>query len=764
MPIPTTTISGTVVRPDSAHVTSGRVRFRLSQPMKVGGYVVPEEIYAEIANDNTINVDLVPNDAGDVSTTYQVDVIHREVHGAYEREVEVRLGTGFVATAANLNLHDIVVADPPPPADATAYLAAASAHAAAAAASAAAAATATSAAAVSAADAESAALRAEDASTRIGVWVSNAPSILTDTDLTYTSGAVYEVTVGDVVSTKEDGYLYEVQPLGTTDFDLSTTSGVLLKVMPVAGAIHLEAFAPPTTGDAAPVVKKWLERGFSTRSSRMIARSSLTLETRVEAEFPSSGSGYPVHRPVIDCAGAVFQVAASNTTGGIKITKHNNAQQLVIRDLEIQSLAPKGAPGDPTNGLGLHLYSALQPGNPGFGTTQQSELLLDNVRVVFPNASTLGRWDGGILIDGFWWPTMQNCHAVTNHPSNKTTKNFEAGHGIEIVNCYSPFIRGCQALGRFVHSIYLHENTGMAWEDFYVEGCYGVGGEIGLVIASESPSLTSLALKEPGGGVVGGHFNGQRQSIRVSNRRQFTIIGPNLYTTLDPSHATYEDAAGICLEDCHDAIVTVMMSEGGHYVNALDATSGIRLEGSTDNINMVNNVLCAEGIGVNNQSTGTRNKLSGTQFYSANGSNPTLKILDSATRLKGEDAYQNRTPSISFGGASADLTYGSRDAGLTRAGRMIHFWLDLSVTAKGTSTGAAKISAGFPAPVANSDFTATVNYSSGVSAQVMGRISPAGEIALFKVGASGQVASALTHADLSGAFTLKISGSYLSQW
>lgn len=605
-----------------------------------------------------------------------------------------------------------------------------------------------------AADATAAASSAEGAMLDVQgatLFAADTATLLANTATSYPAGTVF--------ATRNGGYSYQVV---SSNPDLTTAGGVMLRVLPTAGYLPLEAFNPPTSGNAAQTVKKWLERGFALRNITLTARGRYRLDTLVDAHFPATGSGFPVNRPVIEAPSACFEVAAGNADGGIRITKYNNAQQITIRNLEIQSAAPRGTHGSATNGVGLHLYSALRPLTAGFGTTQQSECLLENVRVTFTNPGQTGRWDRGIVIDGFWWPTLIACHAVTNHPGTKMTKDFEAGAGIECVNCYSPFLLYSQALGRWQRNIYLHEDTGMAWEDFQVSGCYGVGGRIALDIASESASLTSLPMKEPGGGVFGGHYNGQQKAIRIAHRRQFVVDGSLLYTTLGVGQSTYADAAGIEIDSCTDARVTISAPEGGHYVSDTDASSGVLLTGTTDYVTIDGCQLGNVGIGVNMKATGTQNRVTGTLWGGGTGSSPAKRILDDTYRLKGPDAYQIRTPSITFGGNAAGLGYGSRDAGLVVNGRVVTFWLDLEVTAKGSSTGSAVITLAGPAPIAGSDFAATINYASGVTTGLMGRVDPSGNIALYQVGASGQIATPLTHAQFSSAFTIKASGTYLA--
>lgn len=583
---------------------------------------------------------------------------------------------------------------------------------------------------------------------------------------TLLANAATSYPAGTVFATRNGGYSYQVV---SSNPDLTTAGGVMLRVLPSAGYLPLEAFGLPTSGDAAPVVKRWIERGLALRNVTMTARSRVSLETLVDAHFPATGSGFPVHRPVIDTGGAVFIVPNTNTVGGIKITKYNNAQHLTIRNMDIQSDMPRGDAVSATSGVGLEIYSALRPVTPGFGSTGESELTLENVRVGSANHNTgspgRGRWTRGIVVDGFFWPRLQNCEVFTNHPSDRKTKNFEAGEGIRMMNCYSPMLNACQSLGRFDTNIRISENTGMPYEDFQVTNCYGVGGRIGLLIESQDAALQAAALKEPGGSVIGGHFNGQQNAIRIRHRRQFTVVGPLLYTTLYTDDAVYADAAALLLDNCTDAQASVIVPEGGHYNADNDAMSGVLLIGTCKAINIVNCQFGNRGIGIRSLLNGFANNITvqGSIWGNTSGYGPTKKHIDATGAVSGPDILRIMTPGMQFGGAAAGMTTSEMSGGVVRNGQLVTFWLDVNVTAKGTSTGEASISAAaLPPPASGSDFGATISYSSGATSQVLARVGVTGNIALFKMNASGQMSQPMTDTDFSNAFSVRLSGTYIA--
>lgn len=381
----------------------------------------------------------------------------------------------------------------------------------------------------------------------------------------------------------------------------------------------------------SPSCLAWLTYVLAGRQRRGVASKRYRLNTLVNASFPEEG--LPVNRPVIDCAGAVFMVPPTNLSGGIRINKRNNMQHIEVRNLEIQSQMPVGTHGSSTSGTGLHIYSLLRPGQPGWGVPGQSEVLLDNVKVTSTThmlGAGTGRWTHGIVVDGCYWPKLNNCDVRTNHPGSRADQNFETGFGIFAVNCYSPYLDGCQSLGRWERCFNITENTGYETEDFQVRGCYGSGGRFGIVVEVSS-ALWDRTLKEPGGAIIGGHFNGQDRAIMVRHRRQFSIIGALCYSTLSTTDATYATSSGVHLDNCSDAYVSILYPEGGFYTSNLNCSAGVRLTGVTAAVNVSGCQIGGRGIGVHASqvdSTSRNIKVHGTLWGSVQSYTPQANILD----------------------------------------------------------------------------------------------------------------------------------------
>lgn len=488
--------------------------------------------------------------------------------------------------------------------------------------------------------------------------------------------------------------------------------------------------------------------------------------TRVDVDMGSSGN--PVRPFFLDFSGAILEVPATNTAGCLKITKQNNFQQLRIRNLEIQSAASIGTYASPTNGVGLHLYSALRPGDTGWGTPAAKEVVLENVHIVSKAPALYGRWDLGIVIDGFWFPELRGCWAATRHPGDDTGTDYEVGDGIRILNCWQPTLVSCRASGRWTNGIKINENEDFGYEDFQITGCYSEGAKDALTITMSSASAIADTLKQPGGRISGGHFNGHHRAIRVEHRRQFTIDGPLLYLTIGSGKYTYGSAAFVYLKDCRDATVSVMVPEGGHYNSDTDCSRHVHLLGNSDYIKIRGCEFGADGIAIANNSTGTHNVVEGNVYESYGGpgtSGPTKRFVNSAGagQLTGGDVPVQLTPTLTFGGASTGITYSDRNGFYVKHGRQVVFSLEVALTSKGTSTGDAVLVGGLPAPISAAEFGFEVAYSSAMVNGILGGvINSSGNLELYRQTTSGTVNALATDADFNNTTILKVSGSYVS--
>lgn len=147
--------------------------------------------------------------------------------------------------------------------------------------------------------------------------------------------------------------------------------------------------------------------------------------------------------------------------------------------------------------------------------------------------------------------------------------------------------------------------------------------------------------------------------------------------------------------------------------------------------------------------------------YANNATLPALCWKDDAgnVNVAPDQVSGTFTPVLAFGGASTGITYGTQSGRYVRVGKMVHFWLQITLTSKGSATGTATIT-GLPLTQTGIRPTLTVYWSLGsavilVLAQVVSTT-----INLFYTTAAATGPSLLTDAVFGNTSTLYISGTY----
>lgn len=77
---------------------------------------------------------------------------------------------------------------------------------------------------------------------KASVFKDDVAALIADTTLTYTAGQEGTVSAGDIITTRKEGFPYEVAASGATDHHLTTAGGVRLYVLPINGEMSVEAF------------------------------------------------------------------------------------------------------------------------------------------------------------------------------------------------------------------------------------------------------------------------------------------------------------------------------------------------------------------------------------------------------------------------------------------------------------------------------------------------------------------------------------------
>ena len=122
------------------------------------------------------------------------------------------------------------------------------------------------------------------------------------------------------------------------------------------------------------------------------------------------------------------------------------------------------------------------------------------------------------------------------------------------------------------------------------------------------------------------------------------------------------------------------------------------------------------------------------------------------------------TPALNFGGAAVSMTYAATPVGrYTRIGRTVFATGSLTLTAKGTSTGAATI-AGLPLTSANDGIaqSAPIGFASGMASMsgAVTAVLPANANRIWLYQSANGSGSGLTHSNFSNAAALTFSVVY----
>lgn len=187
-----------------------------------------------------------------------------------------------------------------------------------------------------------------------------------------------------------------------------------------------------------------------------------------------------------------------------------------------------------------------------------------------------------------------------------------------------------------------------------------------------------------------------------------------------------------------------------------------------------NGILCrtAANTATPRTLTGTSNQITVTNGDGVSG-NPTVSLpaaiytnisFDSGTTTLNNYSTGTFTPVLAFGGGSTGITYATQQAKYWRVGNVIHFNINITLTAKGTDTGDATIT-GLPVAAASDSQTIQVasrvklnTYPTGTT-YVMGEINAGGtSISIAAAGAANL--SAVTDAEFANDSQINLTGFY----
>lgn len=124
------------------------------------------------------------------------------------------------------------------------------------------------------------------------------------------------------------------------------------------------------------------------------------------------------------------------------------------------------------------------------------------------------------------------------------------------------------------------------------------------------------------------------------------------------------------------------------------------------------------------------------------------------------------TPDLKFGGGNVDITYSYRYGRYVRIGNVVHWWVDIFLTSKGTATGAATIE-GLPFPAASGSPTVTsvgvtgnVTYPTNATGVHFTVLNGESRLTIRCFGSNIVSTTALTDANFSNSSTIRAEGKY----
>jgi hypothetical protein len=149
---------------------------------------------------------------------------------------------------------------------------------------------------------------------------------------------------------------------------------------------------------------------------------------------------------------------------------------------------------------------------------------------------------------------------------------------------------------------------------------------------------------------------------------------------------------------------------------------------------------------------------------------PTNYVSVTAGGVRGSNGIRyvtgTYTPSLTFGGAAVDMTFGARAGDYVRIGRLVMWTATITLTAKGSSTGAAKITGlpfakGATAGVGNPVSVAYYDTMTGLTSPLFGIVdNGATTVSLFDGGAAA--AASVDEGNFNDTTTIQVGGSYFT--
>lgn len=322
---------------------------------------------------------------------------------------------------------------------------------------------------------------------------------------------------------------------------------------------------------------------------------------------------------------------ADNSTGLVKINCVSNQDIIQIRDLGFYSILDQITNVTQSNGTAIHIYNSNAPGA-GWSTMPNDTIAIENVVVGSDgwNVGALfrqGMWDYGIIIENFWQPRLtdvrvrggRNGDWALSYADRTTTVGAADAFktAVFLKHCYMPKCTNVETMWVWEKGIHLLDSTTVQGTQSIEDGIFlnCGGGYADDVLHIEhtwaDDDVDVLAggsfLYEPGLSIIGGHYKGLHNSIRIKGRRQVLVQGIRFYVLADATQTDIDQPSAIWLEKSGDALITGnQFSENGWYTSDTECTVGVRISGAhSRGIAITGNHFKNGGIGILNEATDT---------------------------------------------------------------------------------------------------------------------------------------------------------------
>lgn len=553
----------------------------------------------------------------------------------------------------------------------------------------------------------------------------------------------------------------------------------------------------------------WLADGLSKNAAMQMPAGDYLLDTAVVASvstvrFAIMGSGTGSCRLIIP---------ATNAIGGILITSSSRTS---IANFKGFSIVRRGAGG-----------TGLQFTTPEGGNQHQVGLTCQDVAIYGENGTTdyfatcanfAGTWrpevigcqfggpfigvdntdasprfssDINLNLDGCYDATVDRVHcwaaktSVTNRQyEGVITGVTNVGGGVVRLTLSTPhpFSNGLSvtvAGTTNYNGTFTSTNSGTNTIDITAAYVSSQTGTVSSTSGSEAVRITNSILaecktalvythpnaREPIIWFTNNHVNYRDNGLRIDGAKLVTITGNHLYNQ-DAANDYAGTSVDVFLKNASEYVIT---GNTLHYAGAVDRI-GVFVESETtgegDNGLISSNIFSgtfAYAVWLSANVTGA---IVGPNIYSGifataimNDVSTSNDIVDGKTETTG-----TWTPDLTFGGLAVGMTYGSRSGSYRIVGGVLHYEINITLTAKGSSTGIADISlpTGLPGvrTIQIGGQSSFPTYSGMATiAGPSGRVTSAANLRLSNQGAAA--ISSITDANFTNTSSFTITGTLL---